>query len=280
MKTKVKVPAKINLSLDITGKNGSYHDIKSLVTSVSVFDTVTVKKRKDNCVKIKEKGIKTNVPEEKNNAYKAALLFKERYKTSGVTVIIKKNIPLSSGLGGSSADIVGVLKAMNSLFAIDVDLKPLCDELGSDTGYMLSGGLAFLSGRGEKVEYIPFIKPLYLLFITENREISAGECYKKYDEEKFSFSSVTDTAKEKLLKGDVSGFLLSLKNDLYFAAVKILPNLEENIEELKKSGADKALMTGSGSAVYGIFTDKKKRDKAYKKLKIKYGKRLIKAKTL
>lgn len=280
MKTKVKIPAKINLSLDITGKNGNYHDLKSLVTSVGIYDVVTVKKRKDDRITLKEKGKRTNLPAEKNNAYKAADFFRKKFNVSGVDITVKKNIPLSSGLGGSSADIVGVLKAMDKIFDTHADLKALCDELGSDTGYMLFGGLAEISGRGDKVEKIPFVKPLYLLFITEDREISSGECYKKYDEEKLSFTPVTDTAKEKLIKGDVSGFLLCLKNDLYFAAVKILPALSKNISALEKAGAYKALMTGSGSAVYGIFTDRNKRNKAYKRLKAEYKKHIIKAKTL
>ena len=85
------------------------------------------------------------------NVYTAET-FKDAFNTNGVDVTVTRNIPTGSGMGGSSADIVGVLKAMQKLFKIDCDLKPIADSLGSDTGYLLTGGFARLYGRGEIVE--------------------------------------------------------------------------------------------------------------------------------
>ena len=158
MKKNVKAYAKINLTLNITGRNDGFHDIESLVTTVDIYDTITVSARRDDKITLEMrmagKRFAEDIPVERNNAYKAAKLFAETFKTGGADVKIVKRIPLAGGLGGSSADAAGVLNAMKILYGVSEDVKPLADMLGSDTGYMTSGGFALISGRGERVEKI------------------------------------------------------------------------------------------------------------------------------
>lgn len=279
-KIKIKVPAKINLTLDVVGIEGKYHEIKSLVASVNVYDVITLKKRMDNQIVLNMKGLKVDCCVPDNNAYKAAKLFAETFSTGGVTITVEKNIPVGGGMGGSSADIAGVLKGMNILYEVDFDMGKLADSLGSDVKYMLQGGYAILSGRGQIVEEQFIGKTLYFVLIKEDKIISSRSCYKKFDELGKIYKPCTKIASKALLGGDFIKYAETAKNDLYLPAKTFVNDLETNLKNLKRAGAPVANMTGSGSVVYGVFDNAKERDKAYKKLKMLYGEYVFKARTI
>ena len=276
-KVKVFAPAKVNFTLDVLGVENGFHNIKSLVSTLSLGDKITVIKRKDNKITLKQKGIIVDCPLEKNNAFKTAKLFMEKFSTNGVDIIIDKKIPLGGGLGGSSADVCGVLKAMSKLYGIDKDLTFLANELGSDTAYMLKGGLCVIEGRGERITELNINKKFHLLLLTAKGGVTAGQCYKKFDEKGNYFPEATDSAVAYLKKDDFKGFTNALKNDLYIPAKDLLKEIEQNLNLLKEQGA--CFMTGSGSLTVGIYPDKKTRNSAYKKLLPKVKTSLIKTKT-
>lgn len=279
-KIKIKTPAKVNFTLDVTGVKNGYHVIKSLVATVNVYDTITLIKRNDKRITLKEMGKKSGCSVVDNNAFKAVKAFKDEFLTGGVDIILEKNIPVGGGMGGSSADIAGVLNGMKALFKPDADVKPLADALGSDSGYMLSGGWAIISDRGNVVDKVDVNAKLYLIILYEEDIISARECYKTFDKIGEYSPECTDIAVDKLLKGDMDEFLRLCKNDLFNPAKELLPKVSENLSALILSGTQKAVMTGSGSAVFAIFKSAKERDKSYKKLLPLYGEKLIKANTL
>lgn len=278
-KTKVKIPAKINLTLDILSKEQEYHKIKSLVSSVNIYDKIYIKKRKDSNITLIFKGIDPKCEITKNNAYKAAKLFMDKFSVGGVDIIVKKNIPLASGLGGSSADIAGVLLAMKKLFKVKQSIFELANELGSDSGYMTIGSYAVISNRGEEVVPISTKIKIPAIIITDENTISALEGYNGYDEMGVNQTETTLQAVSELknLKKD---FFNLLKNDLQPYALSVIPSLKEKLQNLNNSGAIASLMTGSGSAVYGLFVNKKARNKAYRTLKEKYSTNIIKCKTM
>ena len=150
----VKSYAKINLTLDILGQENGFHLLDSFVANLDIFNSVTVKKRKDKLVSGRLKGMGMDfVPFENTNACKVAEAFVEKFGVSGVDVTIYENIPVGAGLGGSSADSAGVLKAMCKLFGVDVkDCHEIANEYGSDIRYMLDGGFARMTGRGENIK--------------------------------------------------------------------------------------------------------------------------------
>lgn len=278
-KVKIKVPAKINLTLDITGVKDGYHVIESLVASVDVFDIISVKKRKDNYVSVSFSGLPAGVSGEKSNAYFAAQAFKKEFGTSGADITVERHIPAAAGLGGSSADIAGVLAAMGKLYRVGRDLTYIANGLGSDVAYMLKGGYAVMKNRGEIVESVCGVKSrFYILIVAGSKGVSTGESYNGYDKIGKAYRRRTAAAVGFLQENDADNFFKVLKNDLYFSSAEILPEIKETIARLKNFGT--AVMTGSGSAVYGIYKTKKERDKAYKALFSEYGERLIKAKTL
>ena len=275
-KVKIRIPAKINLTLDIKGVKNGYHVLRSLVTSVNLYDEITVSARKDNLITLKETGIPSGSSVTDNTAYKAARLFAETYSSDGADITVKKNIPVGGGLGGSSADIAGVLRGMNALYGADFNIIALANHLGSDSGYMLEGGYAVISDRGNVVSPLRIANTLYMLLITHDKPITARECYKAFDEAGKSYDECTDRAVERLVAGDIKGMCKSCKNDLFRAAESIVPEIKNSVYALKVERALYSAITGSGSAVFGIFADKKQRDTAYKTLRPSYGARLIK----
>lgn len=279
-KVTVKIPAKVNLTLDVLGLTGKYHDIKSLVASINLFDAITLYKRKDHQITVRVTGIPVDCDPADNNAYKAAKLFCKKFSLEGVDIRIKKNIPVGGGLGGSSADIAGTLIALKQLYGVDCDLLPIANELGSDAGYMLYGGYAEMSGRGDKIERYDSRRTFYMLLIKEDGQISAKTSYKKFDDMGVKYKPATTKAKKALFDGDNEALFCCLKNDLEKVAAELCPDTAFNIAALKKAGAKAALLAGSGPTTYAIFSDKKERDKVYKKLLPLYGKKLIRAETV
>ncbi len=291
MKVKIKIPAKINLTLDIVGAENGFHNLNSLVTSANIFDVVTLYKRKDEEITVKFTGLSAGVSGEQSHAKKAALAFMESFAVFGADIKIKRNIPAGGGLGGSSADVAGVLLGMKKLYLreiiartgltireIDEKIEETANSLGSDTAYMLRGGCAIISGRGERIEKISAKRKLYFLIVAGSDGVSSAAAYKKYDEIGKKYPLCTAEAARAYIAGETKKLTGLLKNDLYLAASAILPEIKENFGKLKKFGA--ASMTGSGSAVFGLYETAKERSAAYKALKKEYGKRLIKAETI
>lgn len=277
-KIKVKIPAKINLTLDVVGASDGFHNIKSLVASINLFDAITLSKRNDDNISISLEGIPLNIPTEQNNAYKTAKEFMQTLNVNGVDIVINKNIPFGAGLGSSSADIAGVIKGMQKLYGIKREVKSIASKLGSDVNYMIDGGFAVIKGKGDDVEKIKTKERFYIILMLEENTVSAKECYQKYDEIGKKSRACTDGALRLLNDKDGENFIKSLKNDLYNPAKLLCPEIKRNLKILSKYSS--AIMSGSGSSTYAIFTKKGRRNKAYKELKKQYGDKILKAKTI
>ena len=170
--------AKLNLTLDVTGIENGYHMLDTLVTTVDLFDRIVVKKRKDALCRIDMHG-GPFIPPEENNALAAAEAFVKAFGTNGADIAVYKNIPVGAGMGGSSADAAGVLRALGELYGVQDEraIKALADRFGSDTGYLLTGGFARLTGRGERVERLNFCEKLHILALVPREGVSTPQCF-------------------------------------------------------------------------------------------------------
>ena len=253
-KMKVKAYAKLNLTLDITGEEGGYHLLDSLVVTVDLYDTISVKKRNDGLVNVVMHGMGSEqIPPERNNAVRAGEAFVSRFHTTGADITIYKNIPVGAGLGGSSVDAAGVLQALAKLYHItDMGaLKSLADELGSDTGYLLTGGLARLRGRGEIVEPLSITPQMHFLLLCPRSGVSTAECYARCQIK----AGVTRTqrAADELKRGNLEWAARLFGNDLYEPAKALNEEVGRTYIEAKSFSPLGAGMTGSGSAVFALF---------------------------
>ena len=242
-------------------ENG-FHLLDSAVANIDICDTIYLKKKKGKYSNVIMHGQGSeHIPPEKNNALKAAEAFSAAFGTDGAEITVFKDIPIGAGLGGSSADICGVLNGMARLYGIEdrEKVKALADTLGSDTGYMLNGGFARMQGRGERVTPIKMDMTLYLLVICPKSSVSAGACYQKYDELPHTLAwheSQTENCIRALLEKDVNGVGESLTNDLYVPALHVNDDVLTAYEQARSFSPLGACMSGSGSAVFALFETK------------------------
>lgn len=262
MRTKEKAYAKINLALYVGKREDGFHPIDSVVASVDLYDDVTVATRYDDKINLKPSGLREYIygfGYDNDNAYKAAALFKEKYNTKGVDIYIRKAIPLSGGMGGSSADAAAVLRAMAKLYKVDDDLSPLAAQLGSDTPYMLSGGFARLGGRGEIITPIDCFRRLHIVAVYPDSGVNTSACFEEFDELELPTTdgSMIDGLVHFLSSedDDYAAGLSGCINDLYPAACSVNPDVKDAFEAIKSLSPSVAFMTGSGSTVCGIYPE-------------------------
>ncbi len=279
---KIKSYAKINLTLDILGVRGGYHLLDSFVANVDLFNLVVATKRKDKLVSGRMRGLNMDsAPFENTNAYKVAEAFVEKFQTTGVDIVIYENIPVGAGLGGSSADAAGVLRALSALYAVPIEeTYSIANAFGSDIRYMLQGGYARMTGRGENVEALPEKESLHFLLLCPKTAVSAGDCYREFDN--LAGGQVTDFVTPRAIaayeRGDVEELGKLLKNDLFEPAKNLNADVEKAYLELKEFSPLGVMMTGSGSAVCALFESKELCEWAKSRYRGKY--RAIVTKTL
>lgn len=250
--------AKLNLSLEITGVKDGYHQLDSLVCSIDLGDEIRLKKRKDRLINVTMRGMGSeSVPPEENVAVKAGEAFAEKYGVNGADITVFKNIPMGAGLGGSSADAAGVLNGMAKLYGVDdyAGVKAIADSLGSDTGYMLRGGFARMTGRGEQVWRLNQPKTaLYFLLLCPRSPVSTGKCYSLFDSMACANEKGrTEESIQSFLRGEYTGMGSSFYNALYPPARALNADVGAAFDALKAFSPSGVCMSGSGSAVFALF---------------------------
>ncbi len=268
---KEKAYAKINLALNVCGIKDGYHLLDGVMTTVDLYDTLHVSKRKDKLITVRAFGRTEYLSEfvpEKDNAYKAAKSFMEKYNTFGADISIQKRIPLSGGMGGSSADASAVLRAMKKLYKVQDDLSDLANTLGSDTAYLLNGGFARISGRGEIIQKLDVKTKLNFVAVYPNVGVNTAECFKTFDSCDFSGEvSNVDSLIDGLKKAENYSWCKECKNALYPSAAKLSQNVKSAYESVLSLSPLAAFMTGSGACVVGLFETKELCSWAADKLK-------------
>ena len=255
MKIRNKAYAKINLSLNVYNAENGYHNLDSVVCTINLYDEITVSKRKDDKINLVMRGIGEDVLSgTDNNAYKAAKLFQETFGVKGADIKIVKNIPLAGGLGGSSADIAGVLNALKELYCIEEDVKPLADRLGSDSGYLLTGGYARISGRGEVVEPINSNLELWVVLCYSETGVNTANCFKKYDEMATGIKRSNNVALVQAIENsNLQGVVKEVANDLGEPAISLCDEMRGNLNALRDLSPLCASVSGSGATTFAIF---------------------------
>jgi 4-diphosphocytidyl-2-C-methyl-D-erythritol kinase len=255
-------PAKVNLYLKVVGKRpDGYHDLVSVVDVISLYDVLRIRAGEDGEVAVRDdRGL---LPDgQANTIYRAIMLLKERCgRPDGVSVEVEKRIPLGSGLGGGSGNAATVMKDLARAWGLSLtpeELSGLGRQVGADVPLFMYGKSCIMRGVGERIMPVELPKIWYVV-VYPGVAISTAEVYrglrivltKRENDVTFSgkFSQVVDVA-------DI------LENDLEEVAISICPEIKTIKEQLRGSGALGSLMSGSGSAVFGVFEDETRARKA------------------
>ena len=252
----IRANCKINLGLFVTRKReDGYHELQTVMLPVrQLYDVVAVERVEGSDIKFRGTGIEVDCPEDKNLCVRAARLMQERYGVGGVAISLDKRVPFGAGLGGGSSDATAVVVAVNEVYNLGLDkatMASLAAELGSDTPFFVYNSPQLCEGRGEVMSSVDVdLRGLWLAVAKPTNEgVSTKEAYSGI-KPKLPTASLTE-----LLKADISEWQGSVVNDFephIFAAHPVIARLKQHMLD---AGAVYAAMSGSGSAVFGLFRE-------------------------
>ena len=273
---KIKSFAKINLGLEIRGKReDNYHEVSTLLQTIDFFDVLEFRSTEKSEILLRGDD-KTISWDSDNLIFRTALLLKEQYDvTQGVEIHVTKNIPPGKGLGGGSSNAAVTLHVLNKSWRLGLEKKALMDlgkQLGADVPFFLEGGLCLGSGRGDDITPLSDINPLFCLLILPSFSIQTAHIYSHFP------SSLTSQNKDskiiKFLEDEKREFGL-LENRLEETVFRLYPQLKAIKRLLRGQGSELPLVSGTGSAVFGLFLEREKAEKVLRKVEKDYTSLLV-----
>jgi 4-diphosphocytidyl-2-C-methyl-D-erythritol kinase len=262
---RIKAFAKINLFLKVKGvlENG-YHDLEMVNIPIDLFDSIHVVQHQINELTCNHGYIPTDY---RNTIWKTLDLLQKDNKLPQQKIHLVKNIPSQAGLAGGSADAAALINYFNDVYKLGYTQQQLFDlalEVGADVPFCILNQCAKVEGIGEKITPINRTLDFYLFLMKPNFGISTKELFLEPIEVKDSKEKI-----EKIIQAietdDYKLFLENMTNDLQTVAIKKHPKIKTMIDELIEFGFDQAMMSGSGSVVYGVTQNDDLVDKAVKK---------------
>ncbi len=250
---KIKANCKINIGLDvIRRREDGYHDIETLIYPIKgLYDEITIERRDIDDVEFTQSGIELDCSSEDNICIKAYYLMQHHYATSGVSIHLDKRAPFGAGLGSGSADAMAVVAGINSLFNLNLSEDELLEhalELGSDTAFFIHNTAQLCQGRGEVMAPVTLdLEDKWLVIIKPEVNVSTAEAYAGIK------PHLPDVSLYERLMEPIERWQESIGNAFEEHIFAQHPCIAAAKEELKAAGAIYASMSGSGSAVYGIF---------------------------
>ncbi len=279
---RIHTPAKINTLLYILGKRkDGFHDLYMHMVPVNLYDTLTFTKNNKHGLNFQIKGASFSDSDEDNLVVKAVKAFEmvSRFKVN-YDIFLEKKIPYGAGLGGGSGNAAGTLQALNYIFRNSTESEGLLNpeslyeialELGSDVPFFLKPRPAEIRGRGEKLWDLPDYPKFNVLIIKPSFAISTFEAYQNcIPKREIKFPSIRS----------FDDLITQMHNQFESSLLVQYPLLSKLKKLLIENGAFGALVTGSGSAVYGVYNKKSKQNQAYKDLKCLQIGEIISCKTL
>ena len=250
--------AKLNLTLDVLGKrDDGYHELETVMQQITLYDEIEIDVQTGEDWKLECDW--DEVPTDSSNlAWRAVGVF-YRYigkDPQGVSIRITKRIPMQAGLGGGSADAAAVLRALNRHEGeplTQAELVQLAAKIGSDVPFCVQGGTALVKGRGELVEALPDMPQCFYCIAKPDFSISTPALFAEVDQEQSLWHPDTQTMLQALERQDLLHVAGSVGNTME----PLVASKHSQIQQIKQTmldcGALGAAMTGSGSAVFGVF---------------------------
>lgn len=264
--------AKINLGLDVVRRlENGYHEVKMVMQTIGLHDTLRLEKTKEGIALFVDS---SEAPADENNlAYQAARLLKEHCGVAeGISIHLQKRIPVAAGMAGGSTDAAAVLNGMNRLFSLGLSEEELCGigvRLGADVPYCIMGGTALAEGIGEKLTVLPDAPDSVVLVAKPPISVSTKYVYETLRLSEIEKHPDIDGMVSAVREGSLAGIVSRMENVLESVTEKehsVITRIKHFMEE---NGAKKALMSGSGPTVFGIYEDRAVAEKAAEKLLVR-----------
>jgi len=257
----IKAHAKINLALDIVGKrDDGYHNLRMIMQTVNLHDQISIKKVNNYPLKLVCDNPRLPT-DERNLVYKAAIFFKNEYNLSGgMFISLKKNIPISAGLGGGSSDCAAVIVGINKIYKLGLspgELIKIGERFGADVPFCMLGGTALAEGKGEILTPLPPHPHVYIVIAKPPESISTSFAFKSFDLKKKVNEPDIDQMISNIKKKDVEGIASGFSNVLEVVGIRECPSIARIKELFMEFGAIGTLMSGSGPSVFAYFIDQK-----------------------
>ena len=255
--------AKLNLSLDVTGRReDGYHDMLMVMQTISVSDRIDLELTEEPGIQA-ECNFRYVPTDGRNLAVRAVQVYlqavaENQHKTKGVSIRLEKHIPVGAGMAGGSADAAAVLRGMNRLFGSPLnrkELEALAGQVGSDVAFCIAGGTQLAKGRGEQLEDLPPLPPCWIVVCKPGFSISTPELFRKLDEVSLRRHPDTAGMLAALREEDLRGIGIRMYNVFEDVPDRRMRQTGEIKSVLLDHGALGAMMTGTGSAVFGIFSN-------------------------
>ena len=266
---RLEAKAKINLFLEITGRlpNG-YHTISTVMQEIGLCDCVTLSETQNGSITITS-DCDTMPLDERNIAYKCAVLFFEKaeIENKGINIHIEKNIPMEAGLAGGSTDGAALLKGLNEIYGKPFSTEELCRigaKVGADIPFCMLGGTVLCEGIGDIMTPISPLPDCHILIAKGKEGVSTKWAYEQFD--LMENRPIKPNPMVSLLKeGDIN----KICGSMYNCFEMLVPSVREIKDIMNKCGAPGSMMSGSGTAVFGIFDSAEKMKRAADKLQEK-----------
>ena len=263
---RLRALAKINLGLDILGKReDGYHEVRMIMQTIQMYDVLDMKR-------VKKPGISLSVNypyipnDERNLVYKAAKLLMDEFQIKeGVEIRLEKFIPVAAGMAGGSSDAAAALVGINRLFKLGLSERDLMERavnIGADVPYCVMRGTALAEGIGEKLTRITQVPECFVLIGKPGVNVSTKTAYESLQLDKLSYRPDIDGMIEDIERGDLLAMTEKMGNVFELGITEKYPVIGEIRKLMEEHGALKAMMSGSGPTVFGIFDDRKKMEEA------------------
>lgn len=263
---RLRALAKINLGLDILRKReDGYHEVRMIMQTIQMYDVLEIRR-------VKKPGISLSVNypyipnDERNLVYKAAKLLMDEFQVkSGVDIRLEKFIPVAAGMAGGSSDAAAALVGINRLFKLGLSEKDLMDRavnIGADVPYCVMRGTALAEGIGEKLTRITPVPDCFVLIGKPGINVSTKAAYESLQLDKITTHPDIDGMIKDIECGNLLAMTEKMRNVFEPGIIGKYPVIGEIKELMEAHGALKAMMSGSGPTVFGIFDDRKKMDAA------------------
>ena len=267
-------PAKINLVLRVVDRRpDGYHELDTVFQAIDLWDRLEIRQAPVLTLDGQSPGLALD---ETNLVLRAARLLAERHgpgRDLGAALTLSKRIPSRAGLGGGSSDAAATLELCNRFWDLKLELlelEPLGAELGADVPFFLTGGTARGTGRGDRIEPLPFIGELPILLGHPPFGIDTAEVYTRLSGRLTLPGNGVSVSILSALKSPEGNDFRFLANDLAAGVEEDWPELKNFQNTLLSAGARAALLSGSGSTVFGVFPGESELAKAARRLRTAY----------